>query len=207
VKEFQEGRRATERIEGFSDGVFAFAMTLLVVQLVVPQLPESAPASALVAALFSQWTVYLAYLVSFGRMLITWVNHHKVFDVIYKADSVFMFLNGFLLLQVAVIPYSTALLIAYFDMPGGYVVTAIYAGNFLGLNIAFNILWIYARGHRLLAPTVTEAQARTIGRATLVAVPLNLFAFGLAFVSVEASLAVVVALSFFFTYFALHYPT
>src|SRR5437867_1950508 len=96
--------KETGRIEAFSDGVFAIAVTLLVLELQVPQLGEEASSSELWSALLSRWPSYAAYLVSFATILIVWVNHHRLFTIIRRSDSRFLFLNGALLLMVTIIP-------------------------------------------------------------------------------------------------------
>ena len=82
--------KETARVEAFSDGVFAIAITLLVLDLKAP--PESA---SLLAGLLAQWPVYVAYLISFLFILIMWVNHHRMFEHIARVDNNFLYLNGF----------------------------------------------------------------------------------------------------------------
>src|SRR3954464_1739339 len=104
---------ATEMIEtgrtvSFSDGGLVLAVTLLVLELKVPQLAEEAGSAELWAALLSRWPSYAAYLVSFMTILIVWVNHHRLFNIINRSDSRFLFVNGLLLLVVTTIPFPTA---------------------------------------------------------------------------------------------------
>jgi len=91
----------TTRLEAFSDGVFAVAITLLVLNLAVPRLPTGGPVPHLKDALLDQWPVYVAYVLSFLTVLIVWVNHHALFRIIRRTDQPFMLLDGFLLICIA----------------------------------------------------------------------------------------------------------
>ena len=97
----------TARIEAFSDGVFAIAITLLVLDLKVPRdLPDG---QTLTGALLAQWPAYLAFASSFMTILIMWVNHHRIFTLVGRSDSRLLFFNGLLLMGVTVVPFPTAL--------------------------------------------------------------------------------------------------
>src|SRR6476659_6436163 len=90
--------RDTSRVEAFSDGVFAIAMTLLVLDIKVPH--DVVPPDTLFLALTRQWPVYLAFLTSFATILIMWINHHRLFTHIARCDDRLLFFNGLLLLGV-----------------------------------------------------------------------------------------------------------
>src|SRR5438270_13814781 len=96
----------TSRIEAFSDGVFAIAITLLILDVHVPTISQG----PLGAALRRQWPTYIAYLISFAFIGIMWVNHHRLFNHIRRSDNGLMFLNLLLLLGVSAVPFPTALL-------------------------------------------------------------------------------------------------
>lgn len=104
----------TARVEAFSDGVFAIAITLLILNVQVP----SPSAGHLLAALARQWPTYVSFLISFAFIGIMWVNHHRLFNHIRRCDNTLMFLNLLLLLGVAVVPFPTALLAAHYSTPG-----------------------------------------------------------------------------------------
>ena len=143
--------KETGRIEAFSDGVFAIAVTLLVLELKVPSLPGGGAGNALAAALLRQWPSYLAFVTSFFTILIMWANHHAIFNLVRRSDAEFLFANGFLLLLVTVVPFPTALLAQYLEKPGAPVAAAVYAGTFVLAGLAYNVLWRSAiRGRRLL---------------------------------------------------------
>jgi uncharacterized membrane protein len=115
--------RDTTRLEAFSDGVFAIAITLLVLNIRIPETPN------LAQALRGQWPSYLAYLLSFLTILNLWVNHHNIFHYISRTDHWFLFINGLLLLGVCVLPFPTALLAQYFTTDP-FTATLVYAGVF-----------------------------------------------------------------------------
>lgn len=190
--------KETGRIEAFSDGVFAIAVTLLVLELKVPALAEEATNSDLWSALLSRWPSYLAYLVSFATILIVWVNHHRLFTIITRSDSRLLFLNGALLLVVTTIPFPTALLAEYLEKPAATAACAIYTGSFVLLALAFNGFWRYAAyRNRLLASTVTDAQVKAVARSLLFG-PLSYgLAFALAFVNVYASFGLCILLAIY----------
>src|SRR6266849_2476062 len=89
--------KETERVEAFSDGVFAFAITVLVLDLKVPLVPQG-DAAGLLQSLFSQWPMFLAFLTSFGTILIMWINHHQLFKLIKRGTHWLLVFNGLLLL-------------------------------------------------------------------------------------------------------------
>ena len=141
--EKETGRKETGRIEAFSDGVFAVAITLLVFNLKVPQIEVGGDTNAvrdLGSALLSQWPSYLAFVTSFATILIMWVSHHSIFKMVYKSDSPFLFANGLLLMLVTVVPFPTALVAAYLTNPAAAMACAVYAGLFVLINIAYNLL-------------------------------------------------------------------
>jgi uncharacterized membrane protein len=190
--------KETGRIEAFSDGVFAIAITLLVLELKVPHLPEDAGRGALAAALLRQWPSYLAFVTSFFTILIMWANHHAIFNLVHKTDAEFLFANGFLLLLVTVVPFPTALLAEYLTKPGAPVAAAVYAGTFVVAGLAYNVLWRSAiRGRRLLKSHVREETLQDMTRRYRIGVPLYLAATAAAFVSVAVTVAICVGLWIF----------
>jgi hypothetical protein len=117
--------KETGRLEGFSDGVFAVAMTLLVVTLQVPHLPGAISVPALGSALLAHWPSYLTFMTSFVTIFIMWASHHGIFKLVYKADTPFLFANGLLLLLVTVVPFPTALVAQYLVTPAATLACAI----------------------------------------------------------------------------------
>jgi uncharacterized membrane protein len=193
------GEKETGRVEAFSDGVFAIAMTLLVLDLKVPRASELASPAALLPALSRQWPTFAAYLTSFATILVMWVNHHKLFNLIRRTNGAFLFLNGLLLLFVTFVPFPTALVSEYLRRPEARTAAAIYSGTYVALAIAFNLLWRYASGRmRLLDSRTTRAQVEEINRHYAFGPALYFTAFVLAFWSVAASLCLCLGLAAFF---------
>jgi uncharacterized membrane protein len=215
-REQQAGAIAKEtgRLESFSDGVFAVAITLLVVTLQVPHLPGAISVSALGSELLNLWPSYLAFMTSFATILIMWVSHHSIFKLVYKADTPFLFANGLLLLLVTVVPFPTSLVAQYLTTPAAALVCAIYAGVFVVTNVAYNLLWWVAMSQRrLLYPAVTPRQVKRVTRNQLLGLPLYLLATGLSFWNPYVSVGLCSCLWIFwaFTYYerspALRRPT
>lgn len=97
------------RFETFCDGVFAIALTLLVIEIKVPNPKEIGSTRDLWLALEHLGPLFFAFLLSFAIILITWVNHHRLFKLVGKSSGAFLYANGFLLLTVVFMPFPTAL--------------------------------------------------------------------------------------------------
>ena len=161
----------TARIEGFSDGVFAIAATLLVLDIGV----RSPTGLRLGHELLRIWPSYLAYLTSFLTIGIIWINHHHNMRAIGHADRTFMFINLLLLLDVAFLPFPTKLVADYLGESGDARAAAYaYGGTLLLMAVAFNVLWAYARGNRrLIRDDFPQPKVRAVTLATLIGVPLT----------------------------------
>jgi uncharacterized membrane protein len=140
----------TTRLEAFSDGVFAIAITLLVIELRPPEVERG---SELAGALWDLWPGYFAYLVSFVTIGVMWLNHHRIFTQVRAVDGPLLLLNLHLLLWVALIPFPTAVVADYLADGGDGARTALvfYSAVFLLAGVAFGLLfgWI-TRDDRLL---------------------------------------------------------
>jgi uncharacterized membrane protein len=163
----------TSRLETFSDGLLAIAITLLVLGIQVPS-----TSSALGPELLRLWPPYLAYAVSFLLIGAIWVNHHEMFRHIERADGTLLVLNLLQLMVVAFMPFSTAVLAQAFLRGTDEPVAAAFYGAVLAVGGVFvNVMWRYAaHGRRLLGPSVTEAEVRSLGRRFLVGPVLYLVA-------------------------------
>ena len=191
-----KAEKETGRIEAFSDGVFAIAITLLVLDLKV-----SAPTGSegLAYKLVGQWPAFVAFLNSFATILVIWINHHNLFNLIARSDCRFMLANGLLLLCVTFLPFPTSLVAEYYGHPGEATAAVLYTGTFLMMAFAFNILWRYAaHKHQLLGRSVTAKEVGSINRQYLVGPIFYGLAFILAFVNVTASLVLTIALMLFY---------
>jgi uncharacterized membrane protein len=101
------------RIEAFSDGVFAIAITLLILEIKVPPHDSIHSVNDLWNGLIRLWPSYFAFFLSFGIILVSWVNHHYLFNLLEKSSRTFLYANGFLLLTITFMPFPTALLAEY----------------------------------------------------------------------------------------------
>ena len=133
----------TARIEAFSDGVFAIAITLLILEI---QVPPQTPHGGLRAALVGLWPSYLAFVASFMTIGVMWLNHHRLFTLINQKDDWLIAFNLILLLGITWLPFPTALLAEHLQGPRVDQKTAaiVYAGSFFALSIVFNVMWRYA---------------------------------------------------------------
>jgi len=191
----------TVRIEAFSDGVFAIAMTLLVIEIKVPT-HELVAAKGLARALLDLWPSYLAFVTSFATVLVIWVQHHWVFDLIRKNDHAFLYWNGLLLLFVTFVPFPTALMAEYLLHAEGSLAANLYTGTFLAISLALDALWRHA-SHKLLPARTTVAKkedATQITRQYRYGPPLYLLAFAVSFYSEATSIAMCLLLALFFAF-------
>jgi TMEM175 potassium channel family protein len=138
--QFRSPDVSTRRLEAFSDGVFALAITLLALTLQVPELDIITP-QKLAQALAVKWPAYLSFLLSFLTLLIAWVYYHRLLQGTLRAGTRLLFANGILLLVVSTVPFPTALLGAFLTTPAASVACAIYAGYIGVLNLTYNGLW------------------------------------------------------------------
>ena len=183
----EEENRSTGRLEAFSDGVFAIAITLLVLDLKVPT-PAALGDAPLGPALVRQWPTFLAYLASFATILVMWVNHHRMLDHVRRADGAFPFLNGLLLLFVTFVPFPTSLVADYLLLPQGRTAALVYAGTYVALAIAYNLVWSYATADgRLLSRETDRERVRALSRQYRTGPALYVAAVVLAFWSAPAS--------------------
>ncbi|HZU67709.1 MAG TPA: TMEM175 family protein [Ktedonobacteraceae bacterium] len=191
--------KETGRLEAFSDGVFAVAITLLVLNIRLPSDTQLQDAG-LASFLGNQWPALLAFVTSFLTIGIMWINHHRLFTHIRRTDTGLMLLNLLLLLVIVFIPFPTALLAQqYSHNQGEHVSTVLYAGVNLLMAIAFNLLWRYASYHnRLISKDADKHSVNAISRQYLFGPLLYLVVFGLAWLNTPASLTFTFILALFF---------
>jgi uncharacterized membrane protein len=186
------------RLEAVSDGVFAIAITLLVLGIHVP---APTPGADLAQQLGEQWPSYVAYAVSFLTIGIIWINHHAMIRRVKAVDHEILVLNLLLLLTVGLLPFTTALMAAYLkESEGEALAAAIYAGSFLLMSVAFATTnrTILFRKHHLLSTSIDAATRRSIiGRGVAGLAPY-LAATILAIVSPYLTLAICGAVAVFY---------
>jgi len=178
--------RGTGRIEAFSDGVIAVAITLLILDVHVPSVQ-----TGLLPALLREWPTYLGYVTSFLVITIFWANHHNMFRYIQQVDYPLLVINSFFLMCIAFIPFVTAVLTQYIASPTEQHTAAIVYGATLLLNgILFNSIWWYAMWKRRLVRSDLDAPAvQRITKGYLFGLPFWALAIVLSLINVELSLA------------------
>ena len=174
------------RIEAFSDGVFAVAITLLVLNLQVPQLAATVVSRELVPKLFELWPRLLLYMLSFVIVGIYWVAHHNTFNYIKRSDRILLWLNLLLLLCIVFIPFPTALIGQY---PEQRISVVIYGGTLVITGLVLQLLWWYATSnHRLVDWDIDPQLVQMATRKNLTPPLIYLLAIGVSFLSVQISL-------------------
>src|SRR5262245_18937797 len=195
-------RAETARLEAFSDGVFAIAITLLVLELHVPE----AEPGTLWSALWDEWPQFAAYFTSFLIIGIMWVNHHSMFRQIVRVDRKLIFLNLFLLLWMAMLPFPTEMVAAYLDEGGtnAKVAAAVYSANLTLAAIAFSLLWAHAvRGQLIERRMSPREQWWSIWRFSIGTL-LYAATIALSFVSAPLTLAIQFLLAAYYAFEQLH---
>jgi uncharacterized membrane protein len=179
---------STSRVEAFSDGVFAVAITLLVLQFGIPQVQSG----KLFSALLGQWPQLVTYVASFLTVGVVWVNHHAIFRGLRAVDRTIQFINLVLLLCVVLVPYPTELLGRYLNSPSnGSVAAAFYAVVMTTMSISFQVLVIWALTHpNLLQPEVGVRSLRTVMPRFGVGLITYAASIALAFVSAQLVVAI-----------------
>jgi len=171
----------TSRIEAFSDGVFAVAITLLVLQFTVPEVGSG----QLLAKVLGQWPQLVTYIATFLTVGVVWINHHTIFRNLRAVDRTIQFINLVLLSTVVLLPYPTALLARYLNSgQNGSVAAAFYAVVMTAMAISFQCLVAWALTHpTLLRPEIHGARARAVLPRFALGLVIYAVSIGLAFVS------------------------
>ena len=171
----------TSRLEAFADGVFAIAATLLIIEISLPE--ESSVGSGLLEI----WPSYLAYAISFLTIGIMWVNHHVVLTFTREADRTFLFINLFLLMGVAFVPFPTALVAEHIREEGAREAALAYGLTYSAIAVFFQAFWQYAH-RRLLRPDANRREVSGIDRSYRSGIPLYGSATLVALISPTAAL-------------------
>ncbi|MEA3202722.1 MAG: potassium channel family protein [Thermoplasmata archaeon] len=186
--------KETARLEAFSDGVFAIAITLLVLELKVPD-------GDLLRGLLHEWPSFLSFTLSFVTILIMWTNHHANLAHVVRADGRLLFANGFLLLFITFLPYPTAVLAEHLTSADARVAATFYAGTFVVINVAWAFFWRSIASRRpSLAPALPDHEVRTVNLALVVGFVSYLLATGLALLSAAAGVGLCMLLALFWTF-------
>ena len=178
---------STSRLETFADGVFAIAATLLVLEIQLP-------GDDIGQGLLDLWPSYFAYALSFLSIGIMWVNHHVVLSFTREADRIFLFINLFLLMSIAFVPFPTAVFAERIGEEGAREGALAYGLTFVVIAVFFQLFWQYA-SRRLLRPDADRREVSGINRSYLPGVPLYVIATLVALVSPTASLVIFAAIA------------
>jgi uncharacterized membrane protein len=185
-----EGRSSHRRITALADSVFAIVMTLLVLGVEVPQVPDEQIADRLLREMLLLWPRIAAYAVSFLVLGIYWMGHHTQFHFMRGVDRTALWINIFFFMGVCLVPFTTRLVS---DYSGQEVAVALYALNLIAIDLILLLHWRYAARADLLKPDTGRAEMRHATRQILIGVALFAAAIAVAFVSPRASLAVILA--------------
>jgi uncharacterized membrane protein len=190
----------TGRVEAFSDGVFAVAITLLILTLKVPAEKEISSKVSLWHLLVLQWPSFLAFVTSFITILFIWLNHHMVMRLIHVNNGNFMLINGLLLLFVTLLPFSTAVLAEHLGHSGSKDGIIFYNGSLFSVASMFQIFWKYAiKNERLLGPECDKLEIKRIDKQFKIGFILYSIAFVSSFFVPIISLGISVFLAAYFT--------
>lgn len=176
------------RIEALSDGIFAIVMTLLILEIRVPDLPPSAPNVEVGPALVALWPKFLSYIVTFVSLGFFWVGHHFMYHGIRRADRTLLWLNIFFFMFVSLLPFSTSVLNAFSE---AFIAPLFFGANLSLIGWILFFQWYYATNQPgMLADFVSvEYRTRVSSRMLVVPVATTLAAL-ICFWSVEISLAI-----------------
>lgn len=183
------------RLEAFSDGTFAIILTILVLELKVPELKDSTFAVFL-EGLKILAPKFISFLFSFFIIAIFWVNHHHILHKVHKVDSIFLWLNVALLFSACLFPFITAFI---GDYPANPFVVALYPLNMALSALILGKFWKYVFVDTDLAPNkLTDDEKKKRINQDRMAVIINLASAALAFVWVPITLAQIMIMPFMF---------
>jgi len=184
---------STTRLEAFSDGVFAIAATLLVLEISVR------PHRDLGSELTHIWPSYFAYATSFLTIGVIWINHHHTVSLLGRVDRTFLFINVVLLLIIAFLPFPTRLVAEHLKGDGAEAATIAYASTFVLMAAVHQVWWQYARrGRRLIAENVSDAALRGVDLAYAPGVAMYGATLVVAFFSPLAAVTLTFAIAAFY---------
>ncbi|MBF9067854.1 TMEM175 family protein [Streptacidiphilus fuscans] len=202
------GRSESGRVEAFSDGVFAIAITLLVLQLAVNNPARVTSSGAAWSQLGHLWPAYDAYVVSFLVIGIMWLNHHTVFGYVARVDRGLLVINLLLLLVVAALPFPTALVSDWLNTPGASTVAvAVFSGFMVAHAVTFQSLWWWlTRTGHLFDSRVDIAAARATRRRFAAGTVVYPILLGLSFVSPLVTMVLHGAMALYYAFNQLPIP-
>lgn len=194
MQEAEDQQYGVSRLVAFSDGVFGFAITLLITSIPVPELPRSASADQIVQQLLGLLPNFYSYVFSFYMVGIYWMAHHRTFRYIIKFDTRLLWMNLTLLLLIAFLPFPTSLLGRYGDTS---IITAFYAATLSVVSLIYLLLWWYASSHhRLISPDLDQKKITQLRVRGLITLTIFIISIGLSFISPSLAKAAWIAIFF-----------
>ena len=192
----------TNRLEAFSDGVFAVAITLLILEINVPE------GEHLWHDLKEEWPSFASFFVSFWVIGIIWVNHHGLLDHLKRTNRPVLYLNLLVLMTVVFIPFSTALMADHLKSGADERVAAlVYALAFLAMGIAFNLFWTYIVKHRRkLGVEIPDEEVRRMSFGFMIGSPIYVVAVIMAFISPAVVLIIIPAVAVYYMFAGMRSP-
>jgi uncharacterized membrane protein len=184
-------KETTTRVEAFSDGVFAIAITLLILEVKVP---HAGPEQHLWTAIAGLWPSYLAFLLSFFVIMVMWVNHHELIRMVEAVDYPFFFANGLVLLTVTIVPFPTAVLAEHLNTPEAGAAVAFYCATFVPNSLSWGLLFYTIHRGNLFKDEVTPEEISRIRGSYAVGPAVYLVATAVAFYQPWLGLAINLAL-------------
>jgi uncharacterized membrane protein len=187
--------REIGRMEAFSDGVFAIAITLPIVEL---RTPHIAAGGTLMGAIGHEWPTYLAYGLSFLVIGVYWVHHHFTGKIYARADHGFVLANMLFLAAVAFVPFPTRLFTEYLADPANRgPASVVYTVSLAIPTWAWAVKWLYARRTRAMDPRLDDAYLDDLTRTYVITAWLMLGAVALSFLDWRVGLGLAAALTLY----------
>lgn len=187
----------TDRVEYFSDAVIAIIITLMVLEIHLPEIPATATSLEIFQRLSTILPNIIAFTISFAVLGVYWVNHHQFYNAIAYTDWKLLWYNLHFLFWCALIPLSTALLAEHYDKPA---ITALYGINMLTSGGAFALMHAHTVRNGLFIQNVSGRILRRVKRVNTLSISLYVFSIFAGYISVYIPImifALVPALYFF----------
>lgn len=180
------------RVEGLTDALFAIVMTLLVLSIQVPQIPDSQVDSELTEKVLELWPQLFSYVLTFAILGFHWVAHHNIYNYFRFATRTLIWLNFAYLMFIALLPFTTDLI---GDYPQKQVSVLFYGGNLLLISLFLELQWWYgSHRSRLIDPDTSAQTIRSVTVRTFISPAGFIIALAVSFISTELSIAVFVSI-------------
>ncbi len=181
VSEESESRlMKTDRLETLTDGIFAIAMTLLVLALVVPDISGTLSNDAVINALKDLLPNLYTLILSFVLLAVFWSNHHRSFHKIKQMNTVLLWINVIWLLFIVMVPFSASLTGKYPEFPISHIIFNI---NMVGIAFFLTLNWVYAKRNNFIDENADSKKLTVIWRTDLLFIAIALLALVLCFVA------------------------